>query len=137
MIGLPSLHALDGAHGARIWLAAEATDMRCGFDRLAERVKSVIGQDPVGNSLFVFRSRRGDRLKILTWDRDGFVLWYKRLETGVFKLPRVMAGARSVEVRASELAMILDGIDMSKLKRVPRYERTSVTNKSNVQRVSA
>ena len=111
--------------------------MRCGFDRLAERVKAVIGQDPVGNSLFVFRSRRGDRLKILTWDRDGFVLWYKRLETGVFKLPRVMAGARSVELRASELAMILDGIDMSKLKRVPRYERTSVTNKSNVQRVSA
>ena len=137
MIWLPSLHALDGAQGPRIWLATEATDMRCGFDRLAERVKAVIGQDPVGNSLFVFRSRRGDRLKILTWDRDGFVLWYKRLETGVFKLPRVMAGARSVEVRASELAMILDGIDMSKLKRVPRYERTSVTNKSNVQRVSA
>jgi transposase len=52
-------------------------------------VKSVIGQDPSGNSLFVFRSRRGDRLKILTWDRDGFVLWYKRLEAGVFKLPRI------------------------------------------------
>ena len=137
MIGLPSLHALDGAHGARIWLAAEATDMRCGFDRLAERVKSVIGQDPVGNSLFVFRSRRGDRLKILTWDRDGFVLWYKRLETGVFKLPRLDAGARSVELRASELAMILDGIDMSKLKRVARYERGAGTNKDNVQRVTA
>src|SRR6266700_3553786 len=78
MIGLPSLHALDHSQGPRIWLATEATDMRCGFDRLAERVKSVIGQDPSGNSLFVFRSRRGDRLKILTWDRDGFVLWYKR-----------------------------------------------------------
>jgi transposase len=85
MIGLPSLHALDRSQGPRIWLAAEATDMRCGFDRLAERVKSVIGQDPSGNSLFVFRSRRGDRLKILTWDRDGFVLWYKRLESGSFQ----------------------------------------------------
>ena len=137
MIGLPSLHALDGAHGARIWLAAEATDMRCGFDRLAERVKSVIGQDPVGNSLFVFRSRRGDRLKILTWDHDGFVLWYKRLEAGVFKLPRIAAGARSIELRASELAMILDGIDMSKLKRVARYERGAGANKDNVQRVTA
>ncbi len=73
------------AQGPRIWLATEATDMRCGFDRLAERVKSVIGQDPSGNSLFVFRSRRGDRLKILTWDRDGFVLWYKRLEGGSFQ----------------------------------------------------
>ena len=137
MIGLPSLHTLDGAQGSRIWLAVEATDMRSGFDRLAERARAVIGQDPMGNSLFVFRSRRGDRLKILTWDRDGFILWYKRLEAGVFKLPRTAAGARSIELRASELAMILDGIDMSKLKRVPRYERTAGTNKSNVQRVSA
>jgi transposase len=137
MIGLPSLHALDGAQGPRIWLAAEAADMRCGFDRLAEQVKTVIGQDPSGNGLFVFRSRRGDRLKILTWDRDGFVLWYKRLEGGVFKLPRIDAGTRSVELRASELAMILDGIDMSKLKRVARYEAADGTNKSNLQRVSA
>ena len=123
MIGLPSLRTRDGAQACRIWLAAEPTDMRCGFDRLAERVRAVIGQDPLSDSLFIFRARRGDRLKILTWDRDGFVLWYKRLEAGVFKLPRLEAGARSVELRASELAMILDGIDMTKLKRVPRYER--------------
>lgn len=62
MTGLPSLRALDREQGARIWLAAEATDMRCGFDRLAERVKAVIGQDPLGGHLFVFRSRRADRL---------------------------------------------------------------------------
>jgi transposase len=135
MIGLPSLRTLDGAQGARIWLAAEATDMRCGFDRLAERVKVVIGQDPLGNSLFVFRSRRGDRLKILVWDRDGFVLWYKRLETGVFKLPRVTAGTRSIELRASELAMVLDGIDVSKLKRVPRYERRAGTHQGTRETV--
>lgn len=123
MTSLPSLRALDRAQDARIWLAADAADMRCGFDRLAERVRAVIGQDPLGGHLFVFRSRRGDRLKILVWDRDGFVLWYKRLETGVFKLPRAEAGANSVELRASELAMVLDGIDVSRLKRVPRYER--------------
>jgi transposase len=81
--------------------------MRCGFDRLAERAGAVTGQDPLGDHLFAFRSRRGDRLKTLTWDGDGFVLWYKRLEAGVFKLPRVAAGAHSVELRASELAMIL------------------------------
>ena len=125
MTSLPSLRSLDRAQSARIWLAAEATDMRCGFDRLAERVRTVIGQDPLGGHLFVFRSRRGDRLKILVWDRDGFVLWYKRLEAGVFKLPKLEAGARSVELRASELAMVLDGIDMSRLKRVPRYELVS------------
>lgn len=133
MIGLPSLHTLDRAQSARIWLAAEATDMRCGFDRLAERVKVVIGQDPLSGHLFVFRSRRGDRLKILVWERDGFLLWYKRLEAGVFKLPKVGEGSRSVELRASELAMILDGIDVSKLKRVPRYERSSRSGNENGQ----
>lgn len=131
MIGLPSLRTLDGAQVSRIWLAAEPTDMRCSFDRLAERVRTVIGQDPLANGLFVFRSRGGDRLKILAWDRDGFVLWYKRLEAGVFKLPRVSPGSRSVELRASELAMILDGIDMTKLKRVPRYEREARTISDN------
>lgn len=136
MIGLPSLRALDRAQGTRIWLAVEAADMRCGFDRLAERARAIIGQDPLSDSLFIFRSRRGDRLKILTWDRDGFVLWYKRLESGVFKLPRVKDGARSVELRASELAMILDGIDMTKLKRVPRYERGARTMQDNEEKVA-
>ena len=127
MRGLPSLRALDeeaaGVPRVRMWLASEATDMRCGFDRLAERVRAVIGQDPLSGHWFIFRSRRGDRLKILTWDQDGFILWYKRLEAGVFKLPRTESGARSRELRASELAMILDGIDVSRLERVRRYER--------------
>jgi len=118
----------DASH-FRALLATGATDMRCGFDRLAERVRVVIGQDPLSGSLFVFRWRCGDRLKILVWDRDGFLLWYKRLETSVFKLPRVPEGARSVEIRTSELAMVLDGIDVSKLKRVPRYTRISKENK--------
>jgi transposase len=127
MMGLPSLRVLDeyrlGAQRARIWLASEARDMRCGFDRLAERVRAVIGEDPLSGHLFVFRSRRGDRLKILHWDRDGFVLWYKRLEEGVFKLPRADNAGRALELRASELAMILDGIDVSRLQRLPRYQR--------------
>lgn len=124
MIGLPSLQAMDRAQETRIWLASEAMDMRCGFDRLAERVRAAIGEDPLSGHWFVFHSRRGERLKILYWDRDGFVLWYKRLEEGKFKLPRPREGAHTVELRASELAMILDGIDVSKLKRAPRYERT-------------
>jgi len=91
-----------------------------------------MGQDPLSGHLFIFRSRRGDRLKILLWDRDGFLLCYKRLEAGVFKLPRGNAGAGSVELRASELAMVLDGIDVSKLKRVPRYTRISEENKEKI-----
>src|SRR5437588_10915317 len=132
MIGLPSLHTLDRARMARIWLGGEGTDMRCGFDRLAERVKVVVGEDPLSGHLFVFRSRRGDRLKILLWERDGFVLWYKRLEAGVFKLPRMEEGRRSVELRASELAMVLDGIDMTKLKRVPRYDRGAEAGRTKI-----
>jgi transposase len=137
VIGLPSLQSLDGAPGPRIWLAAEATDMRCGFDRLAERVQTVIGEDPLSGHLFIFRSRSSNRLKILTWDRDGYVLWYKRLEAGVFKLPRLAPGMGSVELRASELAMLLDGIDMAKLKRVPRYERPQTSRSKDSENAVA
>src|SRR5271155_957853 len=99
---------MDRSTSTRIWLAAEPADMRCGFDRLAERAALVTGQDPLSGHLFLFRGKGGDRLKILYWDRDGYALWYKRLEEGVFKLPRMNssgAGA-SVELRGSELAMI-------------------------------
>jgi transposase len=136
MIGLPSLQTLDSSQNVRIWLSSEATDMRCGFDRLAERVRAVIGQDPLSGHWFIFRSRRGERLKILAWDRDGYALWYKRLETGVFKLPRLEAGARSVELRASELAMVLDGIDVSRLKRVERYDRRNGTTRDNREKAA-
>ena len=121
MIGLPSLGQLDGSTSLRIWLAAEPADMRCGFDRLAQLAASVTGEDPLSGHLFLFRGRSGDRLKILYWDRDGYALWYKRLEEGVFKLPRIEPEQKSVQLRASELAMLLDGIDLKSVKRVKRY----------------
>ena len=127
MIGLPRLGQLDRSTSVRIWLASEPADMRQGFDSLAERAAWVSGQDPLSGHLFLFRGRSGDRLKILYWDRDGYALWYKRLEEGVFKLPKITAGAdgarASVELRGSELAMILDGIDLSSVKRGKRYRR--------------
>ena len=122
-IGLPSLTQLDQGSHTRIWLAVASADMRCGFDRLAELAAAVTGDDPFSGHLFLFRSRGGDRLKILYWERDGFALWYKRLEEGTFKLPRVEPSQRSVELRASELAMLLDGIDLRSVKRVKRYRR--------------
>lgn len=123
MIGLPSLSQLDRSATTRIWLAVQPADMRCGFDRLAELASSVTGADPLCGHLFLFRSRGGDRLKILYWDRDGFALWYKRLEEGTFKLPKVEPSQRSVQLRASELAMMLDGIDLRSVKRSKRYRR--------------
>jgi transposase len=123
MIGLPTLSALDQATTVRIWLAAQPADMRCGFDRLAGLARSVTGEDPLSGHLFIFRGRGGDRLKILYWDRDGYALWYKRLEEGTFKLPRLEGSGASVELRASELAMMLDGIDLKSIRRTRRYQR--------------
>jgi transposase len=123
MIGLPTLSSLDRCTTVRIWLATEPADMRCGFDRLAELSRAVTGQDPLSGHLFLFRSRCGDRLKLLYFDRDGFALWYKRLEEGTFKLPRTVGALASVELRGSELAMILDGIDLSSVKRSQRYRK--------------
>jgi transposase len=126
VIGLPSLAALDRSASTRIWLAVAPADMRCGFDRLAELAKVVTNQNPMDGHLFLFRSRGGDRLKILVWEHDGYALWYKRLEEGVFKMPRIAGDAKSVELRASELAMMLDGIDLKSVRRVKRYSRKKV-----------
>jgi len=127
MISLPSLSQLDQSSSMRIWLCTEPTDMRRGFYRLAEQARTVTQQDPLSGHLFLFRSRRGDRLKALYWDKDGYVLWYKMLEEGTFKLPKVNESQQSIELRASELAMILDGIDLASVKRVKRYCREAIT----------
>jgi transposase len=127
MIALPSLSQLDRASATRIWLCTGPPDMRRGVDRLAEQAHTVTRQDPQSGHLFLFRSRGGDRLKALYWDKDGYVQWYKRLEEGTFKLPKLNAAQRSVELRASELAMILDGIDLASVKRVKRYHREELS----------
>lgn len=126
MIVLPSLSQLDGASTTRIWLCTEPTDMRRGFDRLAEQARVVTRQDPLSGHLFLFRSRRGDRMKALYFDRDGYCLWYKRLEQGTFKVPGADAAQASIELKPSELAMLLDGIDLSSVKRVKRYRRPMI-----------
>ena len=120
MLRLPSLGELDRAVAGRIYLCTAPTDMRKGFDTLAVLVREFLGQDPLSRHLFLFISRRRDRLKILYWDADGFALWYKRLEQGTFRSPRVNAEDASVELKASELAMLLEGIDLKSVKRTAR-----------------
>ena len=71
----------------RILLAREPADMRKGFDGLSRLVQSVLREDPLSGHLFVFRNRRGDRVKLLLWDSDGFLIVYKRLEKGTFRFP--------------------------------------------------
>jgi transposase len=103
----------------RIFLASEPADLRRSFDGLAAMAREVVRQDPLSGHLFVFRNRSGDRVKILFWDRSGFVLWYKRLEKGTFRFPRGEAGG--VEVEAGELMLLLEGIELAGARRRPRF----------------
>lgn len=103
----------------RIFITAEGTDMRRSFDRLAAMVEEVLKQSPFSGHLFVFRSRRGDRVKILYWERGGFAIWYKRLEEGTFQFPE--GGATSFEIEAADLTLLLEGIDLSGAKRRKRF----------------
>jgi transposase len=112
----------------RVFLCTLPTDMRKSFDSLAGLVEQQLGQDPLAGDLFVFRSKRGDRLKLLYWDSDGLAIWYKRLEEGTFGFPtpdeqRVQVGAQGLVIRPAELAMLLDGIDLTGIKRRQRYQR--------------
>jgi transposase len=79
--------------------------------------------DPLSGHVFVFRNKRSDRVKLLYWDEDGFVIVYKRLEEGTFRWPAVAEGQASVTLRAAELTMLLDGIDWQKAQRSRRYHR--------------
>ena len=104
-----------------IWLATRATDLRKSFDGLAELVRQQLRGDPLSGQLFIFRNKRADRVKLLYWDEDGFVIVYKRLEAGTFRFPA--ADAEGVEIRAAELQMLLDGVDLDSVKRSKRYRR--------------
>ena len=103
----------------RIFLATAPADMRRGFDGLASLTTSVLGQNPLSGHLFVFRNRRGDRLKILWWDRDGYSILMKRLERGVFRFPAPKDDR--VEVTPAEMAAILEGIDLKHARRQKRF----------------
>ena len=81
--------------------------------------------DPLGGHLYVFWSRRKDRVKILYWDRDGFAVWAKRLEEGTYGLPFCESGEVRREITAQELAALLSGIDLNQAKRRKRYNRVA------------
>jgi transposase len=106
----------------RIWLATAPADLRKSFDTLAELVRQHLHDDPLSGHVFVFRNKRSDRVKLLYWDEDGFVIVYKRLEQGSFHFP-AGAGQAGVALRAADLAMLLDGVDWQHARRSKRYRR--------------
>jgi transposase len=107
----------------RIWICTIPADLRKSFDGLCGLIRQGLGADPLSGEVFVFRNKRGDRVKILTFEGDGLVIWYKRLEAGTFRFPTAAAGSGTVTMRAADLLMLLDGVDLASVRRRPRYQR--------------
>lgn len=115
----------------RIFVHALPTDMRKSFDGLYAIVKHAFAKDVLEGDYFVFLNRSRDRCKILYWDRDGLVVWAKRLERGSFQLPGVAdAASLTVEVDSTTLAMILGGVDLSTGQRRKRYQTVAASDRS-------
>lgn len=112
MLGLPP--------SVRIYFATDVVDMRNGIDGLRAIVEGVLKRDPFEGHLFVFVGKSRDKVKILFWDRGGFVVYLKRLERGRFQLPVVDARRKNVELQPAQLAMLLDGIDLN-ARRLQRW----------------
>jgi len=104
----------------KVFVATEATDMRKSIDALSIEVKEVLHKDPLSGHLFVFCNKRGDKIKILYWDRNGFCLWYKRLERGIFRLPKIQA--KVFMIAPNELNLLLEGVDLTDRKRLSAVE---------------
>lgn len=106
----------------KIHVATSPVDMRMSFTGLAGVTRTVLGRDPLSGEVFVYFNRRGDIAKALWWSKGGFCLFCKRLERSRFRLAKVVtSGANEVEIEATELAMLLDGLDLSAVTRRPRW----------------
>lgn len=120
--------------GARVFVTPEPVDLRRGHDGLLALVRAQWGDAIFAGHLFVFIGRRVDRCKILFWDRGGLVLYYKRLERGRFRAPRVSADGRAVELDMTGLAMLLDGIDVERVRRPQLWAPTIEKSKEGIDR---
>lgn len=107
----------------RLLLCTEPADMRKGFDGLSAIVIELLGEVPTSGHYFIFRNRRGDRLKILYWDGDGMAIWYKRLEQGTFRMPSGSGGRghARLELSPTELIALLEGVDLKSVRKTRRY----------------
>ena len=117
MIAFPS--------GMQVMVATQPIDFRKGADGLVALVRETLGQDPFGGAIFVFRSKRAGRIKIVAWDGSGLVLLWKRLEQGAFRWPPITDGV--MKLTSAQLTALVDGMDWSRLyaREVARPTATS------------
>ena len=105
-----------------VYLCTLPTDMRRGFDGLMRMAEEHLQRNELEGGMFVFVNRGRDRVKLLYWDQDGLAVWYKRLERGTFALPHVDEETVSVILSATELAMLLGGVDLKRARQRNRYQ---------------
>ena len=106
----------------RIYMASEPVDLRRGFDGLAAATRQIIREDPLSGHLFCFVNRRANRLKVLFWQSSGYLLLFKRLEHGHFRLPHApLPGRRHLEMEPADLALMMEGIDLRGARRRKRW----------------
>lgn len=110
---------LSSAH--RFWLYGEVVDFRKGFDGLAGIVRDKMGRDPLSGEAFIFLNRKQDRMKLLLWERGGFVLWYKRLEAGRFAFAQGKNG--NIQLNYTDLVMLIEGIERRSVYQKKRYKK--------------
>ena len=114
---------LNFSPAVQLWYCPDPVDMRLGFDGLFALVRTRLQADPLSGHLFIFRNRTADRLKVLYWGGHGLCLWCQRLEAGRYHFPDAPAGSAGVELSAGAFQMILDGIDLSRVRRFKRFAR--------------
>ena len=107
----------------RYYLSRQAADMRKSYDGLGGVVRQGLGRDPLSGEVFIFLNRRRTMVKLLVWDRSGFVIWGKRLERGTFELPRCSEPGASIVLSWEELVLILEGVSLGSVRHRKRYSR--------------
>ncbi len=116
---------LSLAPGLQVFMAIEPVDMRKSFDGLTAAVTTVFGANVLDGHLFLFLNRRRDLIKILWWDRDGLAIWAKRLERGSYEVPRHAPGAQQLRIDATQLSLLLNGVQLASAKQRRRYSLAS------------
>ena len=104
------------------YLYRESTDMRKGFNGLSGLIRNELGKDPLSGAVFIFINRRRNRMKVLVWERGGFVLYYKLLESGTFQLPTIEVGSTSCQISWHQLVLMMEGVALESVRKRKRYE---------------
>lgn len=116
---------LNFLHSTRVFLFSMPVDMRKSFRGLCQLAESQLREDPASGHWFAFVNKRRDRMKLLGWDGQGFWIWYKQLESGLFERPYAKADDVTLEIDVTQLSLIIHGIDLQSAKRRTRYRQAS------------